>query len=70
MAPPCIELTRQQLRCVRGRCLGTNREVGIELGISEQTVKNYISQALARAGVERFEALLLALGWLQIPEID
>lgn len=66
--PELVRLTRMQLKVVRARCHGTNAETARELGISEQTVKSHISRALARAGVANFNDLLLALGWLVLPD--
>ena len=46
----------------------TTREIGFELGISEQTVKNHVTAIYRRFCVESMMEVLLILGWLVIPD--
>ena len=48
----------------------TNRDIGTELGISEQTVKNHVSSVLRKLSLnDRTQAVVLALveGWISLP---
>lgn len=51
---PPVELTLREQQALRLITEGlTNRQIGERLGISEKTVKNYVSGLLAKLGMER-----------------
>jgi DNA-binding NarL/FixJ family response regulator len=51
---PLDELSGQEHRVLRLVSEGlTNRQIGQRLGLSEKTVKNYVSAVLAKLGMER-----------------
>jgi DNA-binding NarL/FixJ family response regulator len=55
-------LTGQERRILEGIVNGlTNREIGTELGIAEQTVKNHVTRLLAKLGV-RYRTQAAVLG--------
>jgi DNA-binding NarL/FixJ family response regulator len=57
------DLTRRELEVLRRLALGrTNKEIGAELFISEETVKTHIGKVLAKLQVEnRAQAIVAAL---------
>jgi len=57
------DLTQRELEVLRRLALGrTNREIGSELFISEETVKTHIGRVLAKLQVEnRAQAIVAAL---------
>ncbi|HEX5499663.1 MAG TPA: response regulator transcription factor, partial [Thermomicrobiales bacterium] len=65
-------LTRRELQVLRGISAGrTNAEIGDELGISAQTVKNHVTAILRKLGVsDRTQAVVLGLrqGWITLDE--
>ena len=53
-ASPDLDLTLRERQVLRLIATGmTNREIGIELGLAEKTVKNYVSGLFAKLGVAR-----------------
>jgi two-component system, NarL family, response regulator DegU len=65
-------LTRRELQVLQGISAGrTNAEIGDELGISAQTVKNHVTAILRKLGVsDRTQAVVLGLrqGWITLEE--
>ncbi|HEU5432140.1 MAG TPA: response regulator transcription factor [Thermomicrobiales bacterium] len=65
-------LTRRELQVLQGISAGrTNAEIGDELGISAQTVKNHVTAILRKLGVsDRTQAVVLGLrqGWITLDE--
>ncbi|HET7095311.1 MAG TPA: response regulator transcription factor [Thermomicrobiales bacterium] len=65
-------LTRRELQVLRGISAGrTNAEIGDELGISAQTVKNHVTAILRKLGVsDRTQAVVLGLrqGWITLDD--
>ncbi|HEU0113823.1 MAG TPA: response regulator transcription factor [Thermomicrobiales bacterium] len=63
-------LTRRELQVLQGISAGrTNAEIGAELGISAQTVKNHVTAILRKLGVsDRTQAVVLGLrqGWITL----
>ncbi|MDD5260227.1 MAG: response regulator transcription factor [Methylacidiphilales bacterium] len=48
------ELSRQELRVLAQVARGkTNKEIGSELGLTEKTIKNYLSNAMGKLGISR-----------------
>ena len=62
-----VALTPMQLKVVRGRCHGSLVKTALELGIAEKTARKHMYEAYGRAQVRDFPALLIALGWLEVP---
>lgn len=66
---PPLHLSEREWEVMRG--VGhalANKEIAGAMGISVQTVKNHVSNVIAKLGaVNRIDALL-KLGWLQVPE--
>jgi len=62
---PFTMLTRREREVIDAVVCGlTNREVGRELGISEQTVKNTLSTVFEKLRIRnRLELALLAVHW-------
>ncbi|MGJ0558345.1 response regulator [Methylocystis sp.] len=53
-APELADLTEQELKLLALIAEGlTNREIGEQMFLAEKTVKNYVSNVLAKLGVER-----------------
>ena len=71
--PPAIPLTPRELDVLRHVAAGMrNREVGLLLDVSEQTVKNHLSSILHKLGVpNRTHAVTFAVrqGWLSLDEM-
>lgn len=64
-----LRLTPAERRVIRLRALGmTHAEVAHELHIREQTSKSHVRNARERNDQPSFVGLLLALGWLRVPE--
>lgn len=64
-----VRLTPTERRVIRLRALGfTDRETADRMGIAEQTVKNHVRNARERNAQDSFVGLLIALGWLEVPE--
>jgi two-component system response regulator DegU len=63
-------LTRREMQVLQGISAGrTNAEIGDELGISAQTVKNHVTAILRKLGVsDRTQAVVLGLrqGWITL----
>jgi two-component system, NarL family, response regulator DevR len=54
VAPEFASLTAQEIKIVTHIAEGlTNRQIGEEMSLAEKTVKNYVSNVLAKLGVER-----------------
>jgi DNA-binding NarL/FixJ family response regulator len=70
--PPSIPLTPRELDILRHVAAGLrNREVGVLLDVSEQTVKNHLSSILHKLGVpNRTHAVTFAVrqGWLTLDD--
>lgn len=68
---PAATLTRRECEVLQKAALGlSNRQIGEELGIAEQTVKNHLSSAMRKLAIhDRTHAVVLALGngWISIP---
>jgi two-component system response regulator DevR len=69
-APELAELTQQELTLLAFIAEGmTNRQIGERMFLAEKTVKNYVSNILAKLGVERrTQAAALAFRLLKAPE--
>jgi two-component system response regulator DegU len=68
---PLTERELQILALVAVGCF--NRLIGLELGISEQTVKNHLAKVLQRLNVpDRTAAVVLSLrhGWLDLQRLQ
>jgi DNA-binding NarL/FixJ family response regulator len=62
-------MTPRQLLILRLRATGaTNAEVGLALGIAEQTVKEHVWLAYRELSVSNIVAAFLVLGWLRPPD--
>ena len=61
---PGRALTRREREVLEQAALGmTNRQIGEELGIAEQTVKNHLSNAMRRLSLhDRTHAVVIAIG--------
>ena len=72
MRPEC-PLTERELQILGFVAEGcSNRLIGLELGISEQTVKNHLAKVLQRLNVpDRTAAVVLSLrnGWLDLQRL-
>lgn len=66
-------LTPRQLE-VLARLAGpgapSRREVANAMGVTEHTIKNHISNAFARLGVESLVGAWQKLGWLVAPSVE
>ena len=64
-------LSARELQVLEEVALGrTNRDIGTELGIAEQTVKNHVSSVLRKLSLnDRTRAVVFALGegWIRLP---
>jgi DNA-binding NarL/FixJ family response regulator len=71
--PPTIPLTPRELDVLRHVAAGMrNREVGQQLDVSEQTIKNHLSSILHKLGVpNRTHAVTFAVrqGWLALDDM-
>jgi two-component system response regulator DegU len=68
---PLTDRELQILALVAEGC--SNRLIGLELGISEQTVKNHLAKVLQRLNVpDRTAAVVLSLrnGWLDLQRLQ
>lgn len=78
MPDPAIEptrlLTAREREVLQQAALGMrNRQIGEELGIAEQTVKNHLSSAMRKLAIhDRTHAVVLALGrgLIALPVVD
>jgi DNA-binding NarL/FixJ family response regulator len=61
--PAAEELTEREVQVLRRIAEGlSNRDIGVQLGISESTVKTHVNRLLGKLGVtDRTKALVLAL---------
>lgn len=70
-SPPTRVLTRREREVLQQAALGmTNRQIGAELAIAEQTVKNHLSSAMRKLSIhDRTHAVVMALGngWISLP---
>ena len=64
-------LTRREREVLEQAALGmSNRQIGDELNIAEQTVKNHLSSAMRKLRIhDRTQAVVMALGegWIPMP---
>ena len=69
--PPTCHLSERELEIVAAvSCGQTNREIGYEMGVNEQTVKNYMSGIMKRLEArDRAHAVTLALSYGWIPTL-
>lgn len=71
---PKCPLTARELQILARVAEGcSNRVIGLELGISEQTVKNHLAKVLQRLNVsDRTASVVLSLrnGWLDLQQIQ
>ena len=66
--PTAHRLTAGQLRTLIAVAHGrTYREAAFDLGLSEQTVKNHMSDAFDRLDVNSMVGAFHAMGWLRVP---
>lgn len=66
VTPPV--LTPRQMAVLRLRASGrTNKAIALELGISTWTVKQFLTQAFRRLGVEGAVEAFTVMGWLRVP---
>ena len=68
-APELADLTEQELKLLALIAEGlTNRQIGEKMFLAEKTVKNYVSNILAKLGLERrTQAAVLAAKLLAPP---
>jgi DNA-binding NarL/FixJ family response regulator len=68
---PSVVLTRREREVLEHAALGmSNRQIGDELSIAEQTVKNHLSSAMRKLRIhDRTQAVVMALGegWILMP---
>ena len=68
---PGNTLTRREREVLQQAALGmSNRQIGVELNIAEQTVKNHLSSAMRKLSLhDRTQAVVMALGrgWISVP---
>lgn len=68
---PAATLTPRECEVLQKAALGlSNRQIGDELGIAEQTVKNHLSSAMRKLSIhDRTHAVVMALGngWISLP---
>jgi two-component system response regulator DegU len=68
---PATALTRRECEVLQKAALGlSNRQIGEELGIAEQTVKNHLGSAMKKLSIhDRTHAVVMALGngWISLP---
>ncbi len=68
---PAATLTPREFEVLQKAALGlSNRQIGDELGIAEQTVKNHLSSAMRKLSIhDRTHAVVMALGngWISLP---
>ena len=71
ISAPGTTLTRRECEVLQKAALGlSNRQIGEELGIAEQTVKNHLSSAMKKLSIhDRTHAVVMALGngWISQP---
>lgn len=60
-------LTPRELDILRLCASSTEKETAESLNISVQTVKNHLSNAYRKLGVNRLSEAYLILGWLRLP---
>jgi DNA-binding NarL/FixJ family response regulator len=63
-------LTPRELEALRLRAQGLSaQEVGVRMGVSVQTVKNFAHAAMQKVGATNTIETLYRLGWIAIPDI-
>lgn len=70
---PIPPLTAREREVLQQAALGmSNRQIGDQLNIAEQTVKNHLSSAMRKLSIhDRTQAVVMALGhgWIALPVI-
>jgi DNA-binding NarL/FixJ family response regulator len=65
--PPAI--SERQREVLRKAALGqTYGEIGLDLYVSEHTVKNHLQQVYRKLGAHCLTDALRAMGWLVVPQ--
>lgn len=63
------DLSAREVECLAAYAeTGLIKEAAYQLGLSEQTVKNYLRDAYRKLGVDRSIEAFTRLGWLRVPE--
>lgn len=63
------KLSPRELQILAMRARGvTQYAVGLELGITEQTVKHTMNRIYRKLEVDGLQAALVAIGWTVVPE--
>jgi DNA-binding NarL/FixJ family response regulator len=64
------DLTPREYEALRLRAQGLSaQEVGVRMGVSVQTIKNYAHAAMQKAGATNTIETLWRMGWIAIPDI-
>ncbi len=62
-----MTLSARQEELLRMRAQGmSNAKIGKALGISQQTVKNHLTEAYARLGVDNIVDAMRVKGWVKV----